>query len=525
MSEQIPGKSKPFWIDSTPQTNFSKLKEGLKVDVVIIGGGIAGITTGLMLKRSGKKVAVIESDRIVKDVTATTTAKISAHTFYSLQLPNLGEDKTQIYAQANMNAVKTVAEMVSEYNIDCDFRRVPCYFYTESENEVDLFKMETELVKKLKLPANYTTDIPTSRNAKAGLIYENQAEFHPRKYLMALSEKIPGDGCYLFENTRFLSLKSLISEKTSDYSTSDHPININNPFENPIESQYGNQYEILTNQGSLIANNVVIASHFPVYDPDGLYNHLKITRSYIFAYYSNEKFPDAMFICVNPFHTYRSTPTEKGRLIIIAGEHQMVGEKNTRECYQHLENYVKENWNIKSIDYHWVNQDNGTPDGLPIIGETSQKGIYVATGFGGWGMTHGTTAGLLITDLINGRDTPLKEIFDPLRFENLEKEPVNKNQQILAQDFLNDKIFWPEELKIPVLAEDEAVILKDKFSAYKDQKGQIHKLQGICSHMGCVLVWNDAERTWDCPCHGARFDFEGKVIHGPAVRNLKNYSK
>ncbi|PKL67172.1 MAG: FAD-dependent oxidoreductase [Methanobacteriales archaeon HGW-Methanobacteriales-1] len=336
-----------------------------------------------------KKVVVIESDRIVKDVTASTTAKISAHTFYSLQIPNIGEEKTKLYAKANMNAVETVAALVSEYDIDCDFRRVPCYFYTESEEEIDLFKSELEFIPKLGVPAEYTTDIPTSKSAKSGLVYKNQAEFHPRKYLMALASEIPGNGSYLFENTRFLDLKELITGEEDSKKL--------NEANSDNRNSKSNQYQVTTDQGSIYADNVVMASHFPVYDPDGLYNHLKITRSYILACYSNEEFPEAMFICVNPFNTYRSTPTKNGRLIIIAGEHQIVGEKNTRNCYRHLEKYVRDNFDIKSIEYHWVNQDNGTPDARPIIGETSQKGVYMATGFGGWGMTHGTTSARLIT--------------------------------------------------------------------------------------------------------------------------------
>lgn len=143
MSEKLPGKSKSFWVDSTPETSFPKLIAGLKVDVAVVGGGVAGINTAFMLKRAGKKVALIEAARIIKDVTAATTAKISSHTVYTMQMANLGEEKTRLYAEANMNAVETVDNLVSEYDIACDFRRVPCYFYTESEKEVGLFKAES----------------------------------------------------------------------------------------------------------------------------------------------------------------------------------------------------------------------------------------------------------------------------------------------------------------------------------------------------------------------------------------------
>lgn len=494
MTEKISGKAKSFWVDSTPDTNYSKIKPGLKVDVVVVGGGVAGINTAYMLKRSGKKVALIEADRIVKDVTAATTAKISSHTIYTMQIANIGKEKTKMYARANMDAVETVAEMVAELDIDCDFRRCPCYFYTESENQISLFEKESQLITELELPAAYTIDIPTSPDAKAGLIYKNQAEFHPRKYLLALADKIEGNGSFVFEKSRVLD----------------------------VEGEF--PFTVKTDQGSIVADNVVITTHYPIYDPDKLYQHLKANRTYIMAYYSNEEFPDATFVCIDPFHTYRSTPSSKGKLIIIAGEHQVVGEKDTFKCYSALEKYLKDKLKVKSIEYHWMNQDNASPDSLPVIGETSQPGIYVATAFNGWGMTHGTTAGILLTDLINGKKNPLKGIFDPLRFLNNNHPQEDYDEKIeLAEKFELGQVTWPEDLDIPQLNPGESVIIDDKFSVYKDENGKNHCLQAICPHMGCVLVWNNAEKSWDCPCHSARFDHHGKVIHGPAVKDLKNY--
>ncbi|HML04407.1 MAG TPA: FAD-dependent oxidoreductase [Methanobacterium sp.] len=501
MEYKISGKSKSLWVDTTPTTNFPKLKEGLNVDVVVLGGGIAGITTAIMLKKAGKKVAVIESGRIIKDITSTTTAKISAHIFfYNMYMQTIGKEKTNDYAITNLKAVETISNLVSEYEIDCDFRRVPCYLYTESEQEIDVFKAEAELASEIGLPAEYTADIPVSSKAKAGLVYQNQAEFHPRKYLLALSKEIDKEGSYVFENTRALDITE------------------------------GSPYTIITDQGPIKADKVVVATHLPIYDPDRLYTQMKINRSYTMAFYAKEAFPIGMFVCINPFHTYRSTPTPKGELIIIAGEHQAVGDaSDTMKCYKNLEKYSAENWDIESIEYHWVNQDNTTPDGIPAIGETSKPGIYVATGFGGWGMTHGTTTGLLLADLIIGKENSIAELFDPLRFKNNEPVVQDIDEKLEIRDkFEENKVSWPDNLKIPKLSDNESVLLshgEEKFSAYKDKNGNIHRLQAICTHRGCTLVWNTAEKTWDCPCHGSRFNYDGKVIHGPAINDLKNYSK
>ncbi len=427
MSVKLPGKAKSFWVDSTPESNFPQLEEGLKVDVAIIGGGIVGITTAIMLKDAGKTVALIEADRIIKDVTSTTTAKVSAHTIYSMYIKKLGENKTQLYAMANLKAVETVHDLVSEYNIDCDFRRTPCYFYSESKENIDLFKTEAELGIKLGLPVSYIEDVPI-KTGSTGVVYQNQAEFHPRKYLLALANEISGENSYIFENTRILDINE------------------------------GNPHEVVTNQGSIKADNVVVATHFPLYDPDKLYTQLNITRSYILAYYTKEKLPKGMFVCINPFHTYRSIPTGKGEMIMIAGEHQVVGSPiDTRQCYKNLEKYARDHWEIESIEYHWSNQDNNTPDGLPVIGETSKPGIYVATGFGGWGMTHGTNAGELITDLIIGEENPLTELFDPLRFKDMKPATSSDDEKLeISLKFKDGKIPWPSKLDIPELHQNDS---------------------------------------------------------------------
>lgn len=501
MLDEIPGKAESFWIDSTPETNFSKLENGLKVDVAILGGGIAGLTTAIMLKKAGKKVAVIEANRIIKDITSTTTAKISAHAFfYSMMLENLGKEKTYLFAQTNLKAVETVSNLVSEYDISCDFHRTPCYIYTEAEEEAGIYKSEAEVAPELGLPVSYVEDIPLPSQIKAGVVYQNQAEFHPRKYLLGLSKEISGEGSYIFENTRVLKVKE------------------------------GTPYEIETNHGSLMADNIVVATHFPIYDPDKLYTQLKITRSYIMAYYAKEPYPEGMFVCLNPFHTYRGIPTEKGKMIMIAGEHQVVGTPiDTRKCYNRLEEYAADNWKIESIEYHWSNQDNAAPDGFPVIGETSKPGVYVATGFGGWGMTHATTAASLITDLIIGKENSLTELFSPLRFKNSKPVVSSDDEKLdIAREFQEGKISWPSNLEIPDLSRGEARVIGEgekKFSVYKDEEGNIHCLQAVCNHRGCTLTWNTAEKTWDCPCHGSRYNYKGQVIHAPALIDLKNYSE
>lgn len=387
--EEFKGKESTFWLENCPGTNFPKLKDGLKVDVAVLGGGIVGVTTATLLKESGFKVALVEADRIVKDVTVGTTAKISAapNVIYERLVSNLGRNKAQKFADASMKALEKISEIVKERSIKCDFHCLQLYIYSESHENKEKIKLECSAAKELGLPVSYTENVPLPFKTGPALKYDNQAQFHPRKYLLALSKDLNGDGSYVFEQTRVITVKD------------------------------GKKKEIITDQGSLTADKVVVATHTPMYDPDFLKEHLHPARSYVVALYSNEDFPDGMFIDFDPVHTYRTAPTEKGKLIIVAGEHSPVDVEDRNIYYNRLEDYARDHLNVKSIDYRWTSKDAATDDGLPIIGETSKKRIYVATGLGFWGMTNGTTAAMVNADLISGKENEFVDLFNPLRFK------------------------------------------------------------------------------------------------------------
>ena len=385
--KDINGKNRSFWMEKCPKTNFPPLKEGLTVDTVILGGGIAGITTATILKDLGYKVALIESNKIVKDVTVGTTAKISVapNMIYSDLIKNLGEHKAQIYADANQHALDKIEEIVSEKRIECEFKRTPLYIYTESCNKIGKINEEIIAAQKLGLPVSQAYNVPLPFKTAGALIYENQAQFHPRKYLLALAENLDGDDCYVFENTQAKTIKEGIIK------------------------------EVITDKGSIWANNIVVTTHTPVYDPDKLKQHLHPARSYVMGLYINGEFPEGMFIDFDPTHTYRTTPTDKGKLIIVAGEHSPIDVEDRNKYYCRLENYARQHLDVKSIEYRWSSHDSISDDGLPMIGMTSSEGIYVATGFGFWGMNNGTTSAMIIADMID-KKTQRNNIFDPLRF-------------------------------------------------------------------------------------------------------------
>lgn len=390
MKEKFKGKESTFWLENCPGTNFPQLEEGLKVDVAVLGGGIVGVTTAKLLKDSGFKIALIEADRIVKDVSVGTTAKISAapNMIYNYLISNLGHEKAQLFADANMKSLEKMAKIIEIGNIDCDFHRLPLYIYSESFENTGKIEDEFTAVKSLGLPVSYTEDVPLPFKTGPAIKYDNQAQFHPRKYLLALVNDLHYADNYVFEKTRVITVKD------------------------------GDEKEIITDNGSILADKVVIATHTPVYDPDSIKKHLHPARSYVIALYSNNDFSDGMFIDIEPMHTYRTTPTDKGKLIIVAGEHSPVNVEDKNIYYARLEEYARNHLDISSIEYRWTSKDLATDDGLPIIGQTSEQGIYMATGLGFWGMINGTTAATVITDLINQKKNKYADLFDPLRFKD-----------------------------------------------------------------------------------------------------------
>jgi nitrite reductase/ring-hydroxylating ferredoxin subunit len=233
-----------------------------------------------------------------------------------------------------------------------------------------------------------------------------------------------------------------------------------------------------------------------------------------------------MFVDLNPFHTYRTTPAENGNLLIIAGEHHITGHQlDTSNNFKKLIDFINKKFDPISIEYFWSNEDNKPADGLPVIGETSQKGIYVATGFSSWGIVKATLAGIILTDLISNKENEYTEVFSPERLKDQQsiKKPCvsNFNTNDLNEEelkILNDAILQlkNEESKIIELSKRAAAV-------YKDSDSNIFAVHANCAHFGCRLRWNAAEKTWDCPQHGSIFNYKGHPTHGPAIRNLKCY--
>jgi glycine/D-amino acid oxidase-like deaminating enzyme/nitrite reductase/ring-hydroxylating ferredoxin subunit len=502
-SENLPGRPVSLWIATTPETGFPRMEGDISVDVAVLGGGICGIATALQLKQSGMRVAVIEADRVVKSVTGNTTAKItSLHALiYDYLIKQFGEDKARLYGEAQQAAIERIASLVQEHGIDCDFRRTDAYTYTEREEELDQVKAEAEAATRLGLPAAYVESTPLPFPVKGAVKFTGQAQFHPRKYLLALVEKIQGQGSYVFEETRALDIKD----------------------EDPCRVE--------TNRGTVTAKSVVLATHFPYHDPNIYFAAMHPGRSYVLGCRLDGPVPEGMYITAGEedVHSVRSNPTDDGGAIwMVGGEKHKTGQGGpTIERYKRLELYARSRFNVSSIEYRWSTQDNNTVDRVPYIGKLSSgsKNLYVATGFGGWGMTNSHVAAMLLTDMIQGRENPWADVFDPSRFKPVTsaRDFITENMNV-AKEFMADRIGTPELDDIEELPKGRGEVVEwkgDRVALYKDDEGRVYSCSAVCTHMGCIVHWNGAEKSWDCPCHGSRFNYDGKVIQGPANKDLE----
>lgn len=496
----LSNKPESYWISSTEETNYPSLNDDINVDVIIVGGGIAGITAGYFLKEKGIKVAILESDKIVMGTTAHTTAKItSQHSLiYNKIKNNMGKEKAHQYAHANEFAIQTIAQLINEKNIDCEYSQQPAYVYTCSDEYVEKIEKEIKTASELGIKASYEKEIPLPINIKAAMKFNNQAQFHPRKFLLELAKEIPGDGSYIFENTKATKIK-----------------------ENKL-------LEVETENNHVVrGEKVIVASHYPFVDKQRFYfAKIYAERSYVVAAEIEEKFPKGMFInAEKPTRSLRSVPFDGKELVLFIGENHKTGHgKNMEKHYKALLDFAKNTFTLKDVHYRWSTQDCMTLDSVPYIGNYSSTSpnIYITTGYGKWGMTNSIVSAIILKDFITKGDNQWAPVFNPSRPTSLASAGkfVSVNAQV-AEKLVEGKISpAPKDIDIKK-GEGKVIKIKgQKIGAYKDDKGKLYLVDTTCTHLGCELNWNNAEKSWDCPCHGSRFNLKGEVIEGPAQKPL-----
>jgi len=504
MTQQgLPKQSTSYWRDSVALQEFPKLQEKIKVDVGIVGAGMTGITTAYLLAKQGLDVCLIEGNTIMNGTTGHTTAKITAQhgLIYDELISHFGIEHAQLYYEANNRAKNFIKQLVNEHKIDCQFTNEDAFLYTKSNEYVQKLENEYKAYEKLNIDGSLVDTVNLPFSVKSALKMKNQAYFHPIEYLNVLLNECKENGVQIYEQTRALNVE--YTKHPTIITEDDHRI---------------------------ICRYVIQASHYPFYDGTGFYPvKMYADRAYIIAAKTKEKVTTGMYInAETPTRSIRPITIDGEEFLLFAGESHKTGQsdKPMMAHYNALYDFANKNFTVEQIPYRWSAQDLVTLDKVPYVGRVTkaQHNVFVATGFRKWGMTNSTNAALIFRDLIMDQENPYAEFFSPSR--NIKANPsikkfVTYNTDV-AKHLIKGKLERPQE-EIEHLQPNEACVTTvngERAGVYKDTDGKIHIVDTTCSHMGCEVQWNNAENTWDCPCHGSRYTYTGNVLNGPAVKPL-----
>jgi glycine/D-amino acid oxidase-like deaminating enzyme/nitrite reductase/ring-hydroxylating ferredoxin subunit len=488
-------------MDTAPHTTYPPLGEALAVDVCVVGGGITGLLTADLLKQEGMTVAVLEADRVATGVTGYTTAKVTVlhGLIYDRVRSHFGEQGARRYAEANRAGLELIADRVAERAIACDFRRRAAYTYAEDASELGQLRKEVDAARTAGLDAELVDAVDLPWDVAGAVRLADQAEFHPRQFLLAIADGIHRDGSYVFERTRATGVDDA------------RPCR--------VQTDTG---------GEISAGHVVIATHYPTLDRGLFFTRLAAERSYALGLSARGPLPEGMFLSTeSPSHSVRTAPYNGGELLIVGGESHKTGTSAPLERYAALEAWARERFDVEAVEYRWSAQDAMPADGIPYVGRLSPiaRSVWTASGFKKWGMTNGAAAALMLADAIAGRENPWAQTFDSNRFKPLAAAPTLLKETVsVGAHFFGDRLSPPDVRSLDDLAPGDGGIVKidgDRVAAFRDDDGVVHAVSPICTHLFCQVSFNAAERSWDCPCHGSRFGTDGTVIQGPAVRGLE----
>jgi glycine/D-amino acid oxidase-like deaminating enzyme/nitrite reductase/ring-hydroxylating ferredoxin subunit len=488
-----------IWMETTAGAAYPVLAHDIRVDVAVVGAGITGTTCAVLLKEAGKRVALIDARRVASGVSGATTGHLSQALdarYHHLEA-KFGRDATRLVATSTRRALEHIATNAMSRGINCAFEYLPAYLFAEQPSQED--ELEKEFVASERAGLRVTRGAaPLPFPTRGALIYAEQAQFHPRAYLLPLIQRIPGTGSHVLEGTRVIAIDDA---ETCSVHTANGPV--------------------------VTADQVVLATHAPL-NSILLETRVAHYRSYAAAF-AVRKVPYGLFWdLAEPYHYVRAHRFGEEFMLIVGGEDHKTGQHpDTRVAFERLAGYASR-FSAEAIGARWSADVIESMDGLPLIGANrDSENVFVASGFSGDGLVLGTLAGMILSDLCLKRPNPYAELYSPNRLK-----PLSRLGSILAEhvDFplhlLSDKLRSTDSPDLRTLQPGEGRIVRhqgQRIAVARDERGKLHAVSAVCTHLGCQVAFNTAESSWDCPCHGSRFDVDGAVLNGPATRPLTRH--
>jgi glycine/D-amino acid oxidase-like deaminating enzyme/nitrite reductase/ring-hydroxylating ferredoxin subunit len=493
MSEQS------FWQGTAGGEDYPMLSGNVEADVIVIGGGITGMVAALLLSREGKRVVVLEALRIGQGTTAFSTGNLYATV--DEQLASIRDtwnaETAASVVRSRSAALDLIENTIIEFNIACGFARRPQYIFATGPDQVKAFTRELEVSVEAGLPVSETDDLPLPLAFERAMKIENQAQFHPLAFVQGLASAIQSDTCQIFEHS-------------------------------PVAEIDADKHVVQTPNGTVTARHIFMATHVPkgfnlVQTVLGPYREYGIA-----VRLASDSYPEGIFWTMEePSHSIRSYDANGTKYLIVIGEKHKTGQPDSgKDYFQSVEDYARAHFDVTDVAYRWSAQHYRPADKLPYIGLSSgSHNLYIATGFATSGLVYGPLAAMIVCDAILGRENPWSELYKAARFT-----PVKSAADFLAEnanvarEYVRDYFGRSEvEAAAEVQAGEGrlAQVGKEKLAVYRSETGELVALSPVCTHLGCLVHWNDHERTWDCPCHGSRFGPTGEVLEGPAIKGLE----